>query len=205
MKKIFNLFILISLILGIIGGIFLPEIMKQLSFLGTIYINLLKFIIVPIIFTSIIVTAYASRKEKSHILIKSILIFIVMFIITFLLTSLLVWLINSAEGATFDIVEWNGEIANLSFSDIITNLFPSNIVTMISVNSIFACIILAFAMGIAASKVENGSKLIELMETLKNIFNKLLEWIMYLTPIGVFALVRKCYFKLWNYDNWNWC
>jgi proton glutamate symport protein len=197
MKKIFNLFILISLILGILGGIFLPEIMKHLSFLGTIYINLLKFIIVPVIFTSIIVTAFASRKEQSHILIKSVLIFTIMFIITFLLTSLIVWLINPAKGVTFDIVDWNGEIANLSFSEIITNLFPSNIVTMISGNSIFACIILAFAMGIAASKVENGSKLIELMETLKNIFNKLLEWIMYLTPIGVFSLVRKCYCKLW--------
>ena len=189
MKKGFNLFVLLGLVLGILGGLFLPGFMNSLSFIGTIYINLLKFMIIPIVFTSIMVTIYKSHKEKTKILGKTIITFIIMFIITFLLTSLIVYLLKPGASFNFSIVDWNGETSKFSLTDTIINLFPTNIAVMIQNNAIFPCIIFAFVCGICCSKVEKGERVIEVVEGFKNIFSKILEYIMYLTPIAVFSLI----------------
>ena len=175
--------------MGILGGILIPSIMHNIAFLGTIYINLLKFMIIPLIFTSIMVSVYNSNKGKSKLLFKTILLFIVMFVATFLLTSLVVWIINPAKGFNYEILKWAEEITPLNTSDIIINLFPSNIAGIIVNNSLFACIMVAFTFGIAATKTKDGKELIKFVDSFKNILVKVLEWIMYLSPIGIFALV----------------
>ncbi len=189
MKKRFNLIIFISLILGIIGGIFIPEFMNNVSFFGTIYINLLKFIIVPILFTSIMATIYNIRRKQERILIKTIFTFVGMFIVTYLLTSLIIHLSKFGVGYKFDVVNWSEGIVSLDFAQILVNLFPANIITMIENNAIFSVIVFAFICGLIASKVDNGNKVIEVVDGFKNIFSKLLEYIMYLTPFGVFSLI----------------
>lgn len=189
MKKIVSISTIIALVLGILGGIFIPDLMNSISFIGNIYVNLLKFMIIPIIFTSIMVTVYSSSKSKTKILGKTLLVFILMFVTTFLITSLIVAIFKPGYGFKFTNVEWVGEVSELKISDIITNLFPSNIITMIQGNNIFASIIFAVICGLAASRVTNGDKAIEVVESFKNIFSKILEYIMYLTPIGVFALI----------------
>jgi len=189
MKGKLSLFIILGLLLGIIGGITLPNVMNELSFLGTSYINILRFMIIPIIFTSVMVTIYKSKKESGKLLSKTLLTFLVMFIATFLLTSLIVWIFNPAANFTFDIVEWQGEVAEYGFAEVIANLIPSNFVTMIANNSIFACIMVAFIFGLAGAKVKTAAPVMEFTTGLRDILFKILEYIMYITPIGVFSLV----------------
>lgn len=50
MKKIISILTLIAIPLGIVLGIYLPNIVNELSFIGTIYLNLLKFLVVPLVF-----------------------------------------------------------------------------------------------------------------------------------------------------------
>ncbi len=188
MKKKLNILIVMGLILGIVFGLCLPSVMKDLSFIGTIYVNLLKFTIIPIIFTSIMVTIYNSTKEKSNILFKTILLFIIMFVLSFLLTSLLVFLINPSLNFPTSSLGGDAKTTEFSLSQILVSLFPSNIVTMVESNSIFQVIIFAVMCGICSSKVTDGKKVIEVVNGFKNIFNKLLEYIMYLTPVGVLFL-----------------
>ena len=189
MRKNFNIFIIIGLIIGIIFGVFFPKLMQELSFLGVIYINLLKFIIIPILFTSISITINKSVKKGSKLIIKTVVLFIVMFIMSFLITSLIVTLINPSKGFNYQLKDWDGTLTSFKMTDIVTNLFPSNIIDIFQNNLILPGIILAMFFGIYADKVKNGNKVIDLLEGLKNIFNKLLEDIILLTPIGVFSLV----------------
>lgn len=188
-NKIINMTTLLGIVLAIVFGICFPNIIKELSFLGTIYVNLLKFMIVPIIFSSIVVTIYNSNKKKDRILLKAIIIFILMFLVSFLITAIISFIIMPGKGFKYDAVEWSGKIEKFSFSDIIVNLFPTNIVSMFESGSLFSIIIFAFVSGFIAHKVENGESVIKFMDGVKNIFYKLLEYIMYLTPVGVFALL----------------
>ena len=66
MKKIISILTIIAIPLGIVLGIYLPNIVNELSFIGTIYLNLLKFLVVPLVFFSISYTFYKaiSKKEK---------------------------------------------------------------------------------------------------------------------------------------------
>lgn len=198
MKKYKSFITIVSLILGIVFGIFLPEFMKEISFLGTIYINLLKFIMIPIILTSIIVAIYNSKRINTKLLLKTVLIFITMFIITFLITSIITFIFKPGNGYNFNVIEWNSEPVKPQVSDIVVNLFSSNIIDMIQKNSIFSTILFAIFFGIAANRVKNGEKAIEITEALRDILYKLLEFIMYLTPIGVFSLIGS---TVANYGN----
>lgn len=189
MKKSLNILTIVCLILGILAGVLLPEQIQKLSFIGTIYINLLKFMIIPIIFTTITVTIYNSAKVKGKLIAKTIVLFILMFATTFIITSLIVAIFKPGINFTFEETEWTGAFAKFNLSEIFINLFPINIVTMIQNNAVFPTTIFSILCGICSLKIDDGKKLINIIELLKNLFSKILEYIMYLTPIAVFSIM----------------
>lgn len=193
MKKKLNYVILIFLILGILGGIFLPEVMKELSFLGNVYLNLLKFMIIPLVFTSIMASLSDNAKKQSKIVIKTVITFIIMFVISFLITSLIVYLVKPGEGYVLQDIVWDGTITKIDASSIINNLFPTNLALMFSNNSLFFTIILAVLCGIASSKIDGGHKVASFVKTLRDLLYKVFEYILYITPIGVFSLIGSAF------------
>ena len=76
MKKNISILTLIMLLLGIVAGLSAKSFVSSLSFIGTIYINLLKFLIGPVVFTSITATIYHSQKNKDSKLSKAILTYV---------------------------------------------------------------------------------------------------------------------------------
>ena len=189
MKKNLSIYTLIALIAGIIAGLFLKPLAAQLSFIGTIYINLLKFLIGPIVFTSMTSTIYASWGRKDRIIIKAVSIYILMFLATYLLMSLLVIIIDPAKGFSFPNTEWNGTTQELSIQDIIVNLFPNNIVSIFLDTRLFAIIMFAWILAKSAYGIKDGDKLIKGITLLRDVFFRILEYIMYLTPFAVFSLI----------------
>ena len=189
MKKNLSIYTLIALFAGILAGLFAKPLVVQLSFIGTIYINLLKFLIGPIVFTSIVSTIYNSQGRKDRIILRAISVYITMFLATFILMSILVTLIDPARGFVFPSTEWTGSTQNLSIQEIIVNLFPSNIVSIFLDTKLFAIIMFAYALGIAAYRVKDGDRLINGITILRDVFFKILEYIMYLTPLAVFSLI----------------
>ncbi|MDD4831682.1 MAG: cation:dicarboxylase symporter family transporter [Bacilli bacterium] len=189
MKKKINLIIFISFILGILFGLLLPSFMDNISFIGFLYINILKFLIVPTLFLSISLSIYKNSKNKNKNLIKIILLFILMFISTFLIVSLLLLIINPNLNISFDNINYEGELAKVTFISFIENIFPSNPLDIISKINVFAIIIISAIFGFSASKVKNGNKVMDIIDSLNNILNKIIEYVMYLTPLGVFSLI----------------
>lgn len=189
MKKNLSLITLLCLFLGILAGLFAKPLVSAVSFLGTIYINLLKFLIGPVVFTSIVPTVHDSFRRKDSVLGKAIFTYVAMFLATFFLMSVLVTLLDPAKGFTFPATEWNGTTQSLSFEEILINLFPSNPVTIFAELKLFAIIVFAYLVGVASASIGNGEKLISWTIIIRDLFFKILEYIMYLTPFAVFALI----------------
>ena len=124
MKKRVSFLTLTALLLAIVGGLLFKEQVVAIDFIGTIYINLLKFMIGPIVFTSIAETIYDSSKKRGHLIVKSVVIFTLMFLATFFLTSIVVLIIDPAKGFVFELSNYEGTLDNLSIKEIIINLFP---------------------------------------------------------------------------------
>ena len=189
MKKIISILTIIAIPLGILLGYFLPNVTEELAFIGTIYLNLLKFLVVPLIFCSISYTIYKATLKKEKTVVKSVILFIIMFTITFLITSAIVYLVDPVIDINLNEFQWDGVVSNLSVSEVITNIFPSNIITPFQENALFTVILLALMLGFCASKVENGEAVMKSINGLSNIFKKMLEYILYLNPIGVLFLI----------------
>ena len=189
MKRNISLLTLICLALGILSGLFAKSLVTSLSFIGSIYINLLKFLIAPIVFCSIVPTIFHSSKKKDDTLQTAVITYMAMFVATFLLTSLVVTILDPAKGFSFPSQEWNGSVQSLSVQEIIVNLFPNNLVSIFADTKLFAIILFAYMLGLCAGKVEKGEKIIEGIEILRDIFFKILEYVMHLTPLAVFSLI----------------
>ena len=189
MKNKITILTLVALILGIICGLFFKKFMNDISFIGTSYINCLKFMIVPVIFTSISTTVFKSQNSKNKTLIKTILLFIIMFIITFIITFIIAKIIGIGTKNKLLLQGWEGTPAKVSFISIIKNLFPSNLGSLFMSNNILATIIFSAIFGYAAFKVDKKEKIIKFLDNLKNIIYKIIELIMYFTPVAVFSLI----------------
>ena len=169
---------------------------------GVIFIKLLKMIIIPLIFTSIIVgvTSIGVTKRLGKLGLKTILYYICTslfaIIIGLLLTNLLKPGINYSDNETLLSSEsYNYENLNTpdSTMDIFIRMIPENPVSAAANGDILSIIFFTLLLGISITMLPDGNK-----KTLTEFFNALFQAIMYLTqmiiklsPIGVFGLIVK--------------
>lgn len=150
--------------------------------------NLLKMIIIPVLFFSI-TSALANYRSRrlGKITFYTIILFAVMYIISFLLCMLL-WVIIK-PGVGFSIIEipWDGSVVHASLDEFLISLFPPNIFQAIAENALLPTIIFSFAFGFGLAKTRPyGSKS---FTNLNIIVNNILRYILYVTPFGVFSLM----------------
>ncbi|MBR3266330.1 MAG: dicarboxylate/amino acid:cation symporter [Erysipelotrichaceae bacterium] len=189
MKKNLSLFTLLALILGIIFGLLFSAYTDQIAFIGSWYISFLKYMIVPVVFTSISVSVFDSHKLKNRLIIKTIALFALMFIATFLLSSLVVVLVNPARGFVLENVEWNGTTTTFNAVDMFVNLIPRDLHKFLTGSYLFSVIIFSFLVGYLCSRFEKGKQIIDVIRKIKEFLFKVLEYFMYLTPFAVFSLI----------------
>ena len=207
--------ILIAMILGIIVGsliknnfvfILSSDILLGLYELfvsfGVIFIKLLKMIIIPLIFTSIIVgvSSIGATKRLGNLGLKTILYYICTslfaILIGLLLTNLLKPGINYSDNQTLINSEsYDYEKLNTpdSTMDIFIRMIPENPISAAANGDILSLIFFALLLGVSITMLPTESK-----KPLTEFFNALFQAIMFLTqmiiklsPIGVFGLIVK--------------
>ena len=146
--------------------------------------------IVPILFFGIS-SALASSKRAGAITLKTILLFIIMFSVSYLICYGLFSVIQPGVGFNFIPVEWNGTTVSTSFEEFFVAIFPNNIIQAMANNSILPVILFAFIFGISLRHTTQtvSERLITTLNCFNLAFNKMLEYILYFTPIGIFALM----------------
>ncbi len=189
MKNKLSLITLISLALGIIFGLCFPIAASNIKFIGTYYITILKYMVVPVVVTTISVSIYNSTKLKNKLVPITLLVFVLMFTATFLLSSLIVTIINPSSGFVLENVGWNGTTSDLGIKGIILNLIPKDFSKFLTGGYLFTVIIIAVLLGLTCSKFSTGEKIIDVVIKVKDFLFKLLEYYMYVTPIAVFSLI----------------
>ena len=172
---------------GILFGFIFPQFSDTYKAIGSVYINLLKLLALPILMCMVF-GAVAKIKEKSHLLWRVLVVFIVMFGVTFLLTAAAVSIFRPGYNTPLPTDGWEGEKAVFSLSTFLSKIIPSNFFSSLSAGDFLPCILFAAAAGYAARKTD-VSGLINWMSDVEKVLLKLLEYVMYLTPIGVFLLM----------------
>ena len=174
--------------LGLILGLTAPGIFAPISFIGTVYLNLLKLIVIPLLMAEVAVGVYRAGASAPGQLIRTVALFAVMFVISFLLTAGLVSLLRPGVGMELFGGEWDGSAAVMSPGTFFESIFPANLFAAMSAGSMLPCLLFAFVFGTAAGSVR-AEKLMDAVDEFRAVCTKILSYIMWLTPPGVFSLI----------------
>lgn len=189
------LMLLISAILGLAVGVVVGEPIRNIAILGDLYVALLKFIVGPLVFLSI---AWAVMTMGDLIKLGKIFLgFMPYWLIMGLVSAGIAYEIGSmlkpGEGVT---LPGGGKITpvSLTIADYLKDIVPSNFIDMFlnlkMLQIIFAAILTGMAIGlIGRSTPQVKEFLTRLFESLLAVVYKLLDFILWYGPIGVFALM----------------
>jgi Na+/H+-dicarboxylate symporter len=207
--------IFIALVLAVLVGTFLDpattlfgiSLNSVFNFVGTLFLNALKMLIVPLIMSSIIVGMMEIQPETLGRLGYKTLIYYAASSLLAILIGLLVVNIfqpGMADGEpvrdmiglsvdTDDVIERVEGKGSGDLAEVFIRMIPPNIVSAAAEGKMLGLIFFSLLFGFFISRVKGQPG-----ETLKNFWNGLLdvmmqmtEWVMLFAPIGVFALVAK--------------
>lgn len=190
--------ILIALLLAVLAGVLLHNqadfVNSYIKPIGTIFLNLLKFIVVPLVLFSIMagILSMNDIKKVGSLGLRTLLYFMVttIFAVTLglvvptLLKGVLPLIhINQNAAATV-------EVPRLSVVDQIVEMFPSNLVEPLVSMRMMPIIVIALFFGIAMVHVgEKGEMARKITLSFNDVVGKVLQYIMALAPIGVFCML----------------
>lgn len=189
--------IFIALVLAIAAGLLLQKHAQfaetYIKPFGTIFLNLLKFIVVPIVLFSIMCGIISMRdiKKVGAIGLKTVVYYMctTAFAITIGLIGGNLFKKMFPVIATTDLSYQVGE--KTSLMDTIVNIFPSNFVSPMAEANMLQVIVMALLIGFAIILVgeEKNTRIITACNDLNDVFMKCMEMILKLSPIGVFCLL----------------
>ena len=189
--------IFIALVLAIAAGLLLQKHAQfaetYIKPFGTIFLNLLKFIVVPIVLFSIMCGIISMRdiKKVGAIGLKTVVYYMctTAFAITIGLIGGNLFKKMFPVIATTDLSYQVGE--KTSLMDIIVNIFPSNFISPMAEANMLQVIVMALLIGFAIILVgeEKNTRIITACNDLNDVFMKCMEMILKLSPIGVFCLL----------------
>lgn len=192
MKKVWknyksSIFLIISIIIGTIIGIIFKEKMNKIKALGDLFINMLTCIVIPIVFLNITISIGKMNKPKriGKVLITTFIVFLATSIISALLGIIASNITPLITGTK--IISETTTPEKINFLDKFANtLTVSNFNELLSVNNMIALILASIIFGIALNKTKE-TKTLELLESLNNIVQKIVNIIMLYAPIGIGA------------------
>ncbi|MGD1823214.1 MAG: dicarboxylate/amino acid:cation symporter [Pleomorphochaeta sp.] len=203
----FNLLyrILIGLVLGAIVGIVLAasgitQIPGWLQMLGDIFVRLLKMILVPIVFSTLVVgSASVSPANLGKVGLRVVGIYLVTSAVAVAIGLLMgvIFRPNAQIAATMA-AEAAGKTADVSVWNTLSGIIPKNIFSALTSGAILQIIFFAIIFGISLSylKVSDderlnrvGNVMFDFFDGFAEIMMKMVKGIMEYAPIGVFALI----------------
>jgi len=188
-------FIMGSILLGSLGGYYFPQEMLSISWMGKLFINLLKLIALPLIFSALVsaITSIGNVKRLGSIGIYTISYVLLSVSFAVIIGLILLNVIKPGVGMPPELILANAapeHLKPLDFGSFLLSIFPPNIIAAAAKFEIMAIVLFSIAFSIACISVgETAKPVVQFFMGLRNIFVKMIIWLMYLTPIGLFSLL----------------
>lgn len=189
--------IFISLILGVVAGLLLQNYADicntYIKPIGTIYLNLIKMIVVPVVLLSIIqgIVSLKDIKKVGAIGGRTVAFYLVTTALAVTIGLVFANVLNVGAGFTLPAEELVYEAKEApSFIDTIVNIFPSNAITPLANATMLQVIVIAlfFGFGIILSG-EKGKLAADVVESFAEVCFRIMGFIIQLSAIGVFCLI----------------
>ena len=184
--------IVIGMILGITVGITFGEDAVILKPIGSLFVNTIKMLIVPLVFCSIIVgiTSMQDTSKMGRIGFKAVIFYLLSTAVAISIGLLLGNVLQPGAGLGLVAQQVETVKETTSLADTLVALVPTNPVGALAQGHILQIIVFSVALGVSLTLIgEKGKPAIVVFESLAEAMYKLTDLVMKLAPYGVFALM----------------
>lgn len=185
--------ILIGMIAGIVVGAIMGPSAELIKPIGTLFINAIKMLIVPLVFCSLIVgiTSMKDTRKMGRIGVKAVVLYLGTTAIAIALGLALSSIIEPGAGLNRAVTEASTVSKDTpALVQTLLNIIPKNPIGALAEGNILQIIFFALGLGVSLVLIgEKGKPAVKVFESLAEAMYKLTEIVMSFAPYGVFALM----------------
>jgi len=161
---------------------------------SSIFVNLLKLLIVPLVFFSLVsgISSLTSIQSLGNITLKTITLYLSTTAIAVSLSLLVGSIFKPGSGYSSEIAPPDKLPEGQGIYETILDIFPSNIIEAMAQNQMLAVVFFSILFGLALNKTNHlTNNFSDSFEKLNTVFMQLVIMIISFAPIGVFCLIGK--------------
>lgn len=187
--------VVLSIFLAILCGVYFPEETIAIGWIGQLFINLLKLIVLPLIFCALVtaITSIGGFKRLGSIGIYTLGYVLVSVSLAVTIGLVLLNVFKPGVGVPSSLILTNAtplDLTPVPFSEYLLSLFPPNIVAAAAKYEIMPIVFFSIVFSIACIKVGKvADPVTDFFSGLRDVLVQMIMWLMYLTPIGLFSLL----------------
>jgi proton glutamate symport protein len=195
-RKSLTTWILISMVLGAEFGYDIPLWASKMNIFSKIFLNLVKTIIGPLIFSTLVVgiAGHADLKQVGRMSWKSILYFEVVSTIALFIGLIAINISKAGEGVEkplTDAVAQINPVKAQTTEEIILHIFPENIAKSVAEGQVLQIVVFSIIFGIAVALLSEKYQrpMLTFTKALSETMFKFTNIVMYFAPVAVFAAI----------------
>ena len=189
--------ILLAMILGVMVGHVWPERADALKPLGDLFIKLVRMLVAPIIFCTVVhgIASVGEAKKVGRVAIKSLIYFEVVTTIALILALLLVNLWAPGAGMHVDLkavadIGVKAPAKPVNFGQFLLNLVPASAVGAFAEGEVIPVLFVSLMFGFGLLALgSKGKPLVDTIHSITQVLFKMIGFVMYVAPVGAFGAI----------------
>ncbi|MFN8251547.1 MAG: dicarboxylate/amino acid:cation symporter [Ferruginibacter sp.] len=204
-KSRLTLYIMIAMVLGIAAGYYVnkyypvddaKKFADNIKLLTTIFLRMVQMIIAPIVFSTLVVgiAKLGDMKTVGRVGGKAMLWFVSASLISLTLGLILVNIFKPGVGADISHADMAGvndlleKSKGFSLAKFVEHVVPRSVVEAMATNEILQLVVFSVFFGVAITAIgKKGEPVVHALDSLAHIVLKMVTYVMYLAPLGVFG------------------
>ena len=191
-KPSLTTWILIGLVAGVFFGTLFPGPAKQLVVLGAIFLRLIKSIIAPLLFATLVsgIASTGSIKTMGRIGGKALVYFELVTTIALFVGLGAVNLVQPGAGVALPRDASAPTVTAPGLSEILEHTFPTSIVDAMARGEVLQIVVFSLLFGMACATIGARARpVLDLCDSLSGIMFRFTDYVMWFAPIGVFGAI----------------
>lgn len=195
-----TLFIFLALILGVIVGCVAPEFSQKLRPLATVFLNMVKMIIAPLLFATLVVgiAGHGDVKSIGKIGLKTLIYFEIVTTLALVIGLAVGNLfkpgvgfgITVSQNALHAVSQMATAKVHSNLSTLIIDIFPTSVVQAMAEGNLLQIVIFAIFFALAICAIGQKAKpILDILNSVAEIMFKFTQYVMYFAPIGIFGAI----------------
>ncbi|WAH60810.1 dicarboxylate/amino acid:cation symporter [Pseudomonas silvicola] len=192
--------VLIAVVLGAVVGVVFPETGTALKPIGDGFIKLIKMLLAPVIFLTVVsgIARMENMKELGRVGVRALLYFEVVSTLALAIGLIVVDLVKPGAGMNVDpkaldtssIATYTSQAPHHSFMDFILSIIPDTIVDAFAKGNVLQILLFSILLGVALANAGPRAKVfIDVVDSLMRGMFNIVNMVMRLAPLGAFGAI----------------